>query len=171
MRTCSRCGEGKPITEFPERVLGSGRRHGHCRPCKAAYQKAWYDKNKERHKANVAVIRKETIRRNREIIAAAKAKPCADCGVSFSPYVMDFDHVRGRKRGTIASWYASVSEKALCAEIAKCDVVCANCHRERTYGTDRIASHRRGPRSPGGGAHTQCGGARNLCGGGAPGRT
>jgi hypothetical protein len=102
MRTCSRCGECKPIEQFPERKVGSGRRYGHCRDCKALYQREWYEKNKERHKANVAEIRRERIRRNREIIEAAKSVPCMDCGGRFPPYVMDFDHVRGVKRGTIA---------------------------------------------------------------------
>jgi hypothetical protein len=44
---------------------------------------------------------------------------------------MDFDHVRGEKKFGIAicinrAW------KLLEAEITKCDVVCANCHRIRT---------------------------------------
>jgi hypothetical protein len=49
---------------------------------------------------------------------------------------MDFDHVRGEKQSNVASLVGmSASEERLRAEIAKCDVVCANCHRERTYGS------------------------------------
>jgi 5-methylcytosine-specific restriction endonuclease McrA len=147
LRTCARCRITKVITEFPERAVGSGRRHGHCRACKAQYQKEWYEKNKERHKANVAAIRRVRIRRNRVIIEAAKSAPCMDCGRKFPPYVMDFDHVVGTKRGTIASWYVSISEKALLEEIAKCEVVCANCHRIRTYGRTRMEAHRKGRRA------------------------
>jgi hypothetical protein len=150
MRRCARCRLVLPEEAFPERKLGTGRRHGHCRACKAAYQKDWYERNKARHKANVARIRKERTARNRLIIEAAKDVPCADCAGRFPPYVMDFDHVRGEKRATIASWYASASETSLRAEIAKCDVVCANCHRIRTYSGSRLRYHRRGPRDVGG---------------------
>jgi hypothetical protein len=69
----------------------------------------------------------------REIILAAKAAPCMDCGQRFPSICMDFDHVRGEK------WYnlARMSSKGLGpdsikAEIAKCELVCANCHRIRT---------------------------------------
>jgi hypothetical protein len=69
------------------------------------------------------------------IIRDAKSRPCADCGQVYPPYVMDFDHVRGKKRFNIGLFRAGHTRpKEVLAEIAKCDVVCANCHRERTYG-------------------------------------
>jgi len=39
----------------------------------------------------------------RDIINAAKSRPCADCGISYPFYVMTFDHVRGEKKFTIGS--------------------------------------------------------------------
>jgi hypothetical protein len=64
--------------------------------------------------------------------------PCADCRGKFPPYVMDFDHVRGVKAfGIGQATIRPVSIDELAAEIAKCDVVCSNCHRERTFGPDR----------------------------------
>jgi hypothetical protein len=57
--------------------------------------------------------------------------PCADCGELFPYYVMDFDHLRDKKRAV--SNMRSYSEVKILEEIAKCDLVCANCHRERTY--------------------------------------
>ena len=66
-----------------------------------------------------------------------KSKPCTDCGGSFPPYVMEFDHVpeRGPKKARIVSLIRSRSLNAptLRSELAKCDVVCANCHRIRTF--------------------------------------
>lgn len=72
----------------------------------------------------------QDIRRAR--IHEAKSVPCADCLVSYPPYVMDFDHVRGTKDFNIGAEGLFISSDKLEAEIAKCDVVCANCHRERT---------------------------------------
>jgi hypothetical protein len=144
MRTCNRCGAEKPIGEFPERKVGSGRRHGHCRACKALYQREWYEKNKDRHKANVAEIRRERVKRHQEIVRTAKDVPCADCGERYPPYVMDFDHREGEQKvGVIAQLVSTATTAGLLGEIAKCDVVCANCHRERTYGDPSSAWHRR----------------------------
>jgi hypothetical protein len=78
-------------------------------------------------------------RRNRlkEHVRRQKMKPCADCGNSYPYYVMDFDHRPGEeKKFEIADFLATkvVSNyAAVDAEIAKCDVVCANCHRVRTH--------------------------------------
>ena len=71
--------------------------------------------------------------RGKKIIADAKDKPCADCGGKFPGCVMDLDHRPGEiKSFEVATqgYYQGVA--ALNAEIAKCDVVCANCHRIRT---------------------------------------
>ena len=69
-----------------------------------------------------------------EFLASVKAGPCADCGHTYPPVVMDFDHVpeRGVKLRAIARMW-SRSKEAIVAEIAKCDLVCANCHRLRTW--------------------------------------
>lgn len=70
--------------------------------------------------------------KNKLIVVAAKNRPCADCGRSYPSHIMDFDHV-GEKNGNIAQIARSYSEAALRKEIALCEVVCANCHRDRTF--------------------------------------
>jgi hypothetical protein len=47
---------------------------------------------------------------------------------------MDFDHVRGKKLFCVGSLVVQqgVGRRQALEEIAKCDVVCANCHRLRT---------------------------------------
>lgn len=61
-----------------------------------------------------------------------KNGPCTDCQIHYPYYVMQFDHVRGKKRFNIAH-AKSYSDKVILEEIAKCDLVCANCHAKRTY--------------------------------------
>ena len=61
-----------------------------------------------------------------------KDAPCMDCGNSFPPYVMDFDHVGGDKIQNVGEM-GSYSVESILKEIAKCDLVCANCHRIRTH--------------------------------------
>jgi hypothetical protein len=69
----------------------------------------------------------------RAIIREAKDRPCVDCGQSYPWYVMDFDHVRGQKLANISAAAFSWSVPKLLEEMAKCDVVCSNCHRVRTF--------------------------------------
>jgi len=59
--------------------------------------------------------------------------PCADCGDTFAPYVMEFDHKQPGTKSFGFSAAGSVSRDRLLTELSKCEVVCANCHRARTY--------------------------------------
>jgi len=67
----------------------------------------------------------------RAFIVASKDVPCADCGNRYPSYVMDFDHL-GDKKFNISNMTARGMAQ-LQAEIAKCEVVCSNCHRIRTH--------------------------------------
>ena len=60
--------------------------------------------------------------------------PCTDCGKQYPYYVMQFDHVRGNKMFNIADNNQWWSKNRVLAEIEKCEIVCANCHAERTFG-------------------------------------
>lgn len=63
-----------------------------------------------------------------------ESTPCSDCGKYYPSYVMDFDHVRGIKNNNISKLSNMASRNKLKDELLKCEIVCANCHRERTYG-------------------------------------
>lgn len=60
--------------------------------------------------------------------------PCLDCGKSYPYYVMDFDHVRDVKKFdlSVAARHCK-SLKSIDIEIVKCNLVCSNCHRARTF--------------------------------------
>jgi len=62
-----------------------------------------------------------------------KDVPCADCGKRFPPCAMDFDHVRGIKEFNMGHLGNRLSTRQIEKEAKKCDVVCACCHRIRTY--------------------------------------
>ena len=54
---------------------------------------------------------------------------CIDCGEN-NPVVLDFDHVRGEKFRCVSDMARqSYGLKTIQAEIEKCEVRCANCHR------------------------------------------
>jgi len=82
-------------------------------------------------------ISRQHVRRGekRQFIQDYKAgKPCMDCGVQYPHYVMDFDHRPDEiKLFNIGITYRHATVEDIKAEIAKCDLVCSNCHRERTW--------------------------------------
>ena len=106
---------------------------------------AYKDLNKRRdaHKRyylrNKQLYRQKNIRRKKllvDFVISLKQKPCMDCGVQYPHYVMDFDH-RDRKTkltsiNRMINFHSYAKNKIL-EEIEKCDLVCANCHRIRTY--------------------------------------
>ena len=57
--------------------------------------------------------------------------PCKDCNKKFPYYIMHFDHLKDKKFNIALNYHKSLEE--LKNEIAKCELVCANCHAERTY--------------------------------------
>lgn len=88
-----------------------------------------YQRNKERYLERARQTEDEI----RAYLREVKSAPCADCGQSYPHYVMDLDHRPGEvKLCGPTSLPRSGSMKKAIAEVAKCDVVCANCHRERT---------------------------------------
>jgi hypothetical protein len=59
--------------------------------------------------------------------------PCADCGRRFPSCVMQFDHRDPATKRFVVARMRSRAHATILAEVAKCDIVCANCHRVRTY--------------------------------------
>lgn len=102
-------------------------------------QRRYYERNKEAY----SVRARASQARAKRLVDEAKDKPCSDYGVRYPPYVMDFDHREpDRKVANIARLTTSGLVVAVLAEIEKCDLVCANCHRERTHGA--VPERRRG---------------------------
>lgn len=58
---------------------------------------------------------------------------CIDCGFNLHPRALEFDHISDNKRANVSNLIRSdYSWKTILEEIAKCEVVCANCHAIRT---------------------------------------
>ena len=128
-KRCSKCGLVKPLDEFNFRHRSSGVRHGYCRACGKEFTRSHYRRQKRSYlKRNLRAYAER-----RHMVVEAKKRPCADCGIQYPYYVMDFDHRdEGLKEFALNSVHR-VTKRAILREIAKCDVVCANCHRERTH--------------------------------------
>ena len=96
-----------------------------------AAHKRYYDRHPD-------IYKEKNTKRKRMLLAYIndlKQISCIDCGNSYPPYVMDFDHRnKDEKIGSVARLiHNGWSKTRLLTEIKKCDLVCANCHRIRTY--------------------------------------
>jgi len=132
VKRCPKCMLWLVIDLFASR--GAGRpKNAYCRPCQNEYSRAHYRRNAGRHNrrrhANARNYRKRNTRLLGEYLLG---QSCVDCGEA-DTRVLEFDHVRGTKLANVAELcIKGVSWKRVAAEIAKCDIRCANCHRRKT---------------------------------------
>lgn len=106
-----------------------------------AYTRWHYRQNRQAYKDRAAQARpgqREKVRA--AILAYLLDHPCVDCSEA-DPIVLEFDHREDKDFEIGAAIGKGVGLKRLMAEIAKCDVRCANCHRRKTY-AERGFSHR-----------------------------
>jgi len=96
-----------------------------------AAKKAWYERN------TAITIKRSKDKRNERNLYVLNYKlnnsVCPDCNVSYPPHMLDFDHVRGIKKSGINQIVRNGTMSQLLEEIPKCELVCSNCHRHRTY--------------------------------------
>ena len=127
-KVCSKCGVNKPIAEYNFRHRAARIRHSYCKECGKRFTHSHYKRNKRQYlDRNARAYAKRVA-----FVRQMKSRPCADCGVQYPYYVMDFDHRDGTRKSFALNSVHRVKMSAIRQEIEKCDVVCANCHRERT---------------------------------------
>jgi hypothetical protein len=135
VKTCTRCGETKPLDQFPPRRRGQSRLQSWCRACFATNNARYYLEHHATQKArllrNTVARREENKRRAIEYLAG---HPCVDCGEP-DVVVLQFDHLRDKTANVSALINGGATWARIEREIAKCDVRCANCHRLRTAET------------------------------------
>ena len=130
MKICTNCKTKKPLEDFQKR---SSAKDGHtnlCKLCKRNYDNSYYKNNPKRSEYIRNNQKMRELETNKYIIEYLLKNPCVDCGEN-DIVVLEFDHVRGEKRGVISVIKRS-SLKSVKKEIEKCEVRCANCHRRKT---------------------------------------
>jgi hypothetical protein len=108
------------------------------------YNKKYRKEHPEKHRAAVSAYHSR-LKENKDrmidwLVEKYGGKPCMDCGVAFHWCAMDFDHrpgeVKELKIGALGWTRASDKNiERMELELAKCDLVCSNCHRVRTWVT------------------------------------
>ncbi len=99
-----------------------------------AYAREHYSQNKEKYLES----NKRRRQALKDFVKHLKEKtPCLDCGKNYPHYVMDFYHLRD-KEFLINKFVTNNNRSGLMSEIQKCQIVCSNCHRERTQNRLKI---------------------------------
>jgi hypothetical protein len=115
-RLCVACRVVKPLTPEHWHRRGDGFQ-SRCKPC------------------NQGTVRERQLSRQQAVAEYKESKPCADCGEFYPFYVMDLDHLpEFPKTAAISAMIAANAPlDRIFEEIAKCELVCSNCHRKRTW--------------------------------------
>lgn len=128
---CPKCDKYKSISEFSSNGSRGDGKQTYCKPCSNKLGIANYHKHKDRY-YKVAKARDLKLK---QLIAKLKDKPCTDCHKKYPPYVMDFDHLNKKTKIACVSYLKRhrVAFEKIIKEVKKCELVCSNCHRIRTY--------------------------------------
>jgi hypothetical protein len=115
-----------------------------CKKCKNELSKRSYQRNKTTYQARAPRRRFES----RNLIIKLKSNPCTDCKQTFHFCQMDFDHRDPTQKRLPISRMGLMGLESIHKEIEKCDLVCVNCHRDRTqkqivYSNPKVESYER----------------------------
>lgn len=152
-KKCTVCGIVKPFSEYRRKNFvpknGVPRPEGYvvsrCKECLAQVSRDIYDthktkirrRQKEYYQENLDVILGKTRKRRKEasrfLSEYLVGKSCVDCGET-DRVVLEFDHrVPEEKRMNVSQLVGKGRPiEMIRAEIEKCDIRCANCHRRKT---------------------------------------
>ena len=140
-KRCSTCRLILPLEAFSTRRAARDGLQNRCRSC-------WRDDyvaNLAERKAAAAVTARAKLNEHRERLHRYLAEhPCVDCGED-DVRCLDFDHRDpSQKLANVSQLVAThVRWERIQAEIEKCDIRCANCHRKRTAEQQQSWRHQR----------------------------
>ncbi|HLG64951.1 MAG TPA: hypothetical protein VKY19_23635 [Ktedonosporobacter sp.] len=133
-KICSGCEQERDIErDFAWKNKAKGTRQRWCKFCQAEANSRHYQNNKQIY-LDCALTRNALVNaeNKQKLYVYLSSHPCIDCGQT-DIRVLEFDHVRGSKTANIARLLKrATSWKKIEAEIAKCEVRCANYHRIKT---------------------------------------
>lgn len=133
-KNCPQCKIAYPLMNFYNNKASHDGLSAYCKSCAKEKAYAWRKVNKAYKVKYRLDYNRLRVARLQALVNVHKSKPCADCGASFPPVCMDFDHMPGfEKCGNVSSMIHNFRPiEEIEAEISKCELVCANCHRVRT---------------------------------------
>jgi hypothetical protein len=133
-KQCSKCGLTKDTQEFTKCVRSRDGLRSYCRGCQGLIHGAYWP--------SAGVVKAKTRKcKARNAVNAIKAeRACCICGEG-DPCCLDFHHRSDKKFSISDAVKHRIGMQQLMTEIAKCSVVCANCHRKIHAGKLSLPEH------------------------------
>lgn len=136
MKVCSTCKIEKTTEEFNKKSANADGRERYCKDCHRARNRAHYDDNKDAYKTSA--------RKFKRLLTAwfqayKSTLHCEKCGES-KPWRLAFHHRDPKQKDLEVSAMVKLhrSRENILKEIAKCDVVCHNCHADIHHEENRL---------------------------------
>jgi hypothetical protein len=125
LRWCSRCSRLRGESSFNRHKGGL---QWWCRDC----FKGYYEEQRDRHRRRNNALKTARVQEAQAfVLEYLRRHACVDCGQT-DPVVLDFDHLNEKRAEISTLVRRGVLRAVLEREIARCEVVCASCHRRRT---------------------------------------
>lgn len=133
MKVCTYCKQSKELDEFHKNSARKDGRQTYCKLCAGPRRKQYYESQSDVERARTKALKAQRRLENKEkAITYLRLHPCVDCGED-DPVVLEFDHVTGKKLKEVSVMlHEGLAWETVEAEIQKCQVRCANCHRRKT---------------------------------------
>jgi hypothetical protein len=131
MKICSKCKEEKPVEEFYWKNKEKGLRLSNCKTCRSKMAAERWASGSEKTR-NYAAKARRVLAAQDYLWSVLSNGKCEDCGET-NPLVFEFDHIGTDKFRDISKMVSqNYGVEAIKREVAKCEIVCANCHKIRT---------------------------------------
>jgi hypothetical protein len=130
---CTRCDKTKSAEKFEKR---RGKRGPWCKTCRSDYARLIYQRHKVKTRKRIHARNRRIMRENRRRVAEQKhMAACLDCGEKHPHWKMQFDHLDPKLKLLEISLMVShaFSWERIQQEMLLCELVCANCHADRTF--------------------------------------
>lgn len=131
IQTCANCKRELPVASFAFRNKSKGIRGHECRDCHSERFKSWYGRHAYSERDR---LKQSKLAKRKWLVEYKVARKCERCGEDH-PACLEFHHLNSDDkdidlgRAVVAGW----SIARMLEEIAKCILLCANCHRKLHY--------------------------------------
>lgn len=136
MKRCPKCETEKLLECFWKSSKHKDGLQTYCKECSTKRRVQYFQENKEQE----SKLRNLRSKEYKEWYLDLKRGPCSDCGKSYHPVAMQWHHrsdeIKLYNLGYMKS--RKMARKKILEEIAKCDLVCANCHAIRHFANDGV---------------------------------
>ena len=129
--TCTSCKVEKRAEEFNKSSVSNTGRFLWCRQCTLEQSRKKQEEYKEEH--GIGYGKKRSLERMAWFRQLKSSQPCIDCGTTYDPVCMDYDHLRDKKWSVAYMVVHNFSTEVILQEVEKCELICLLCHNKRTY--------------------------------------